>query len=187
MKSDPGNNLITDAVTQANPRITGEAPAMALGHLYMATAHALGEAVQNAVSTQQQTNILAQAATSQAVIQLLSINSPSNNSSLDGEKAAAIPQVLATTATPDALAHTIEEAIESVNKIVLDNAGPWSDAARDIMRMAAVALRELQMASQEANMAMVKQAAIAAALVGMIKAPDQLEQYQKILELAQGL
>jgi hypothetical protein len=36
-------------------------------------------------------------------------------------------------------------------------------------------------------MSMIKQAAAAAVLVHMIKAPDQLDQFQKILKLIEGL
>jgi hypothetical protein len=60
-------------------------------------------------------------------------------------------------------------------------------AMRDIIHMAAGTLRELQAVSQEANMATVKQAATAAVLLEMIKAPDQVGQYQKILDLIKGL
>ncbi len=66
------NDQITDSVTQANVKVLGDAPAMALGSLYQATAQALGIAAQNAVSNQQQTNILSQAATTQSVIALIS-------------------------------------------------------------------------------------------------------------------
>ena len=66
------NDQITDSVTQANVKVLGDAPAMALGSLYQATAQSLGIAAQNAVSNQQQTNILSQAATTQSVIALIS-------------------------------------------------------------------------------------------------------------------
>lgn len=65
------NDQITDSVTQANVKVLGDAPAMALGSLYQATAQALGIAAQNAVANQQQTNILSQAATTQSVIALI--------------------------------------------------------------------------------------------------------------------
>jgi hypothetical protein len=57
------NNQITDAVTQSNVKVLGEAPALALGNLYQATAQALANAANNATSAQQQTNILAEAVT----------------------------------------------------------------------------------------------------------------------------
>lgn len=66
------NDQITDAVTQSNVKVTGEAPAIALGGLYQSMAHSMGLAFENAVSAQQQAAILAQAATTQGVMQLYS-------------------------------------------------------------------------------------------------------------------
>jgi len=66
------NDQITDSVTQANVKVTGEAPAMALASLYQSMAQSLGIAFANAVSGQQQAAILAQAATTQGVMQLYS-------------------------------------------------------------------------------------------------------------------
>jgi hypothetical protein len=68
------NSQITDAVTQANVKVLGDAPAMALGNLYMATSQALANAAHNATSAQQQTNVTAQAATTSGVTTLYSID-----------------------------------------------------------------------------------------------------------------
>ncbi|MBL7880332.1 RebB family R body protein [Chryseobacterium gambrini] len=68
------NDQITDAVTQANVKVLGEAPAVAMGNLYQAMAHSTGILFQNAVSAQNQQNILAQAATTQGVMQIYSID-----------------------------------------------------------------------------------------------------------------
>jgi hypothetical protein len=64
------NNQITDSVTQANVSVLGQAPAMALSNLYQAGAHAFAIMMQNAAMAQQQTNITAQAATTQGVVML---------------------------------------------------------------------------------------------------------------------
>ena len=66
------NSQITDAVTQSNVQVLGDAPAQALGSLYQATAQALGLAAQNATTAQQQAAILAQAVTTRCVQSLLS-------------------------------------------------------------------------------------------------------------------
>lgn len=71
------NSQITDSVTQANTKVLGDAPAMAMGNLYQATAQALGNAAHNATTSQQQTNITAQAATTQGVATLYSIDTAS--------------------------------------------------------------------------------------------------------------
>jgi hypothetical protein len=65
------NSQITDAVTQANVKVLGDAPAMAMGNLYQATAHATGLALQNAVNAQQQSQVLAQAVATRCVQTIL--------------------------------------------------------------------------------------------------------------------
>lgn len=64
------NSQVTDAITQTNVKVLGEAPAMAMGNVYQTMAHSLGLMFENAVNAQQQMNIAAQAATNQGVIQL---------------------------------------------------------------------------------------------------------------------
>ena len=68
------SNMITDAVTQSNVKVVGEAPAMALSTLYQSMAHSTGVLFENAVSAQQQQNILAQAAVNQGVMQIYSLD-----------------------------------------------------------------------------------------------------------------
>ena len=68
------NSQITDAVTQANVKVLGDAPAMAMANLYQATAQALANAAHNAAFAQQQNNIMAQAATTMGVAVLLGLN-----------------------------------------------------------------------------------------------------------------
>lgn len=68
------NDQITDAVTQANVKVLGEAPAMAMGSIYQSMAHSTGILYQNAVSAQQQQNTLAQAASNQGVMQIYSVD-----------------------------------------------------------------------------------------------------------------
>jgi hypothetical protein len=71
------NDQITDSITQANTKVLGDAPAIALGNLYQATSQALANAAHNATNAQQQSNITAQAATTQGVATLLSIDTAS--------------------------------------------------------------------------------------------------------------
>ena len=70
------NPQVTDAVTQANVKTLGEAPAMAMGALYQSMAHSLGLMMENAVQAQQQTNITAQAATTAGVNAILGEGKP---------------------------------------------------------------------------------------------------------------
>lgn len=68
------NGQITDAVTQANVKVVGEAPAMAMGAIYQSLAHSTGILYENATSSQQQLAIASQAATNQGVIQIYSVD-----------------------------------------------------------------------------------------------------------------
>jgi len=68
------NDQITDSVTQANVKVLGDAPAIALGNLYQATAQALANAAHNATTAQQQAAITMQAATTMGVTTLYSVD-----------------------------------------------------------------------------------------------------------------
>lgn len=74
---DTVNPQITDAVTQANAKVIGEAPAMAMATVYQSLAHSTGLLFENAVAAQQQMAITAQAATTQGVATLYSIDTAS--------------------------------------------------------------------------------------------------------------
>ena len=71
------NDQITDSVTQANTKVLGDAPAVAVGNLYQATAQALANAAHNATMAQQQMYVTAQAATTQGVALLYSLDTAS--------------------------------------------------------------------------------------------------------------
>jgi len=75
---------ITDAVTQANVKVLAEAPAMAMGSIYQAMAHSTGMMFQNSVNTQQQQNMLQQAATTQGVIQMYSVDTLADAAAASG-------------------------------------------------------------------------------------------------------
>jgi Killing trait len=70
----PVNGQITDAVTQANVKVLGDAPAMAMGAIFQSLAHSTGILYENATGSQQQLAIAAQAATNQGVIQIYSLD-----------------------------------------------------------------------------------------------------------------
>ena len=69
----PVNGQFTDAVTQANVKVLGDAPAMAMGAIYQSLSHSTGILFENATSSQQQLGICAQASTNQGVIQIYSV------------------------------------------------------------------------------------------------------------------
>lgn len=66
------NPQVTDSVTQANTKVLGDAPAMAMGNIFLALAQSSGILFENSVNAQQQLNIAAQAATTLGVSTLLS-------------------------------------------------------------------------------------------------------------------
>jgi len=68
------NSQITDSVTQANTKVLGDAPAIAMGNLYQATAQALANAAHNATNAQQQSYVTAQASTTMGVSTLYAID-----------------------------------------------------------------------------------------------------------------
>lgn len=68
------NSQITDSITQANVKVLGEAPAMAMGSIYQSLAHSTGILFENAVAAQQQQNTLAQAAANMGVMQIYSLD-----------------------------------------------------------------------------------------------------------------
>ncbi len=68
----PVNGQVTDAITQSNVTVLGDAPAMAMGNLFQVSAQSFGLMMQNAVAAQQQVNITAQAVTTQGVALLYS-------------------------------------------------------------------------------------------------------------------
>ncbi len=71
------NSQITDSVTQANTKVFGDAPAVAMGSLYQATSQALSNAAHNATNNQQQSGVTAQAATTMGVATLYSLDTAS--------------------------------------------------------------------------------------------------------------
>lgn len=72
--ADIVNPQITDAVTQSNVKVMAEAPAMAMGTLYQTMAHSLGILMENAVTSQQNMNVIGQATTTQGVAMIYSVD-----------------------------------------------------------------------------------------------------------------
>ncbi|NEQ40444.1 MAG: RebB like protein [Okeania sp. SIO3I5] len=64
---DNVNGAITDAVTQANVKVLADSPGLSLSNLYQTVSQSLSLSVQNAVTMQQQSNIVHQATTTQGI------------------------------------------------------------------------------------------------------------------------
>ena len=76
--SDTVSTQITDAVTQTNVQVVASSPAIAMSNVYQTAAHSIGLMFENAVNAQSQQNILAQASTTQGVMQIYSIDTISD-------------------------------------------------------------------------------------------------------------
>jgi hypothetical protein len=74
------NSQITDSITQANTKVLGDAPAIAMGNLFVTTSQALSNAAHNATNNQQQSYVTMQASTTQGVATLLSVDTASSGS-----------------------------------------------------------------------------------------------------------
>ncbi|WP_044559707.1 RebB family R body protein [Azospirillum sp. B4] len=72
------NSQITDSVSQVNTAVLGDAPAVAMGNLFVATSQALSNAAHNATNNQQQSYVTMQTSTTQGVSTLLSIETASD-------------------------------------------------------------------------------------------------------------
>lgn len=68
------NGQITDAVTQSNVKVLGDAPGQAMATIFQIMAHSTGMGMQNAVVAQQQLSTLSQATTTQGVNLLFSMD-----------------------------------------------------------------------------------------------------------------
>ncbi|MCH2247158.1 MAG: RebB family R body protein [Crocosphaera sp.] len=86
---------ITDAVTQANVKVLGDSPAMALSNLYQTISQSLSLSAQNAVTSQQQSNIVHQATTTQGVSLLYSVDTAAVGSASGKTLRSDTPDVLA--------------------------------------------------------------------------------------------
>lgn len=71
------NSQITDSVSQTNTKVLGDAPAVAMGNLFVATSQALSNAAHNATNNQQQSYVTMQASTTQSVATMLSVDTAS--------------------------------------------------------------------------------------------------------------
>jgi len=72
------NSQITDSVSQVNTKVLGDAPAIAMGNLFVATSQALSNAAHNATNNQQQSYVTMQASTTQGISTLYSIDTASD-------------------------------------------------------------------------------------------------------------
>ncbi|NER35846.1 MAG: R body protein RebB-like protein [Oscillatoria sp. SIO1A7] len=93
--ADRVSPVITDAVTQANVKVLAESPAMSLSNLYQTISQSLSLSAQNAVTAQQQSNIIYQTTTTQGVSLIYSIDTAAEGATTGKLLRADTPDVLA--------------------------------------------------------------------------------------------
>lgn len=192
---DTVNAQITDAVTQANVKTLGNAPAAAMSSIYSDLAHATGLAFQNAVSAQQQWNVLSQAATTQGVMQLYSVDTVSTAHApllSDASVSEAIAEEhgqaqAALLSSANGLNKQIVQAVAFSNAATLDNADAFAHALRVSTAAAVAALGALNRITVESQSAMLKNAARTACIACMLRAPDKAAEYAQVLESIDAL
>jgi hypothetical protein len=174
------NPQITDSITQANTKVLGDAPAIAMGNLYQATAQALANAAHNATVSQQQSYITSQAATVQGVVALYSLDTASEGVATGKifEQSAAAVQTAAAppVATPPA---DVQRLIDELSHESAD----VGYHVRSLMSAFAASLDALSIASSRQQLRILQNAAIAVCLKAMIEQPDKARELDATLEI----
>lgn len=78
----PVNSQITDAVTQSNLTVLGNAPAQSMATAYQVLAQSVGVSMQNAVANQQNMNTIDSAIVSQGISLLFNLDAAADASSI---------------------------------------------------------------------------------------------------------
>jgi Killing trait len=162
------NPQITDSMTQANAKVLGEAPALAMGSLYQTMAHSVGLAMQNAVNAQQNMNITAQAATVQGIATMYSVDTAS---------AEAVHKNVRESVT------AVESAMPPATMALPHIEGP-DDVAYGVRAMTdafAASLEALSEATCHSLLRILQIAATSACMTAMIAQPDKAASYEEVL------
>ncbi|MDB5471805.1 MAG: glycerol-3-phosphate dehydrogenase [Caulobacter sp.] len=157
------NSQITDSVTQVNTKVLGDAPAIAMGNLFVATSQALANAAHNATNNQQQTYVTAQAATTMGVSTLYSLDTAATAKAAAGGPAAAL--VVAPLATAAA---TAQELSNAAYRAAIESTDPMLS----LMVLDAGALAILDAVTHLQRTAIISEAATTMALTRALAAPD---------------
>lgn len=174
------NPQITDSITEVNTKVLGDAPAMAMGSLFQATAQALANAAHNATSSQQQSYITAQASTVQGVMLLYSIDAASSGLAtwkIFDESAAAVQ----TAATPTEL--TASPDVQRLTDELSHETADIGYHVRSLMSAFAASLDALSIANARQQLRILQNAAIAVCIKAMIEQPDKVRELEETLQI----
>ncbi|MCP8687307.1 RebB family R body protein [Marinobacterium sedimentorum] len=177
----PVNEQITDAVTQTNTKDIAEAPAMAMGSIYQALAQATGILFENAVSAQQQQNVLMQAAANQGVIQIYSADTQAGGGAEQLQDQLLQSKAELHAASVGGVNSQVVDSVKLSLRSVLDSAGDFSFSVRSAAEAMQAMLDGISTASHHDGMRTLQLAATAACLRAMIADPGQADAYIKVL------
>lgn len=165
------NNQITDAVTQGNAEIVGDAPEVAMGDLYRATAQALANAAHNATAAQQQANITAQAATTMGAATLYSLVTASI-----GETNQALPAPKPANSAPreGAVSSQITDSIARVDAAIMKHASGQSTGMIDVVMAGSIGIAMYNAVSTQHNAKTIASAALVLACAKILTIPNTL-------------
>lgn len=194
------NPQITDAVTQVNTKIVADAPRVAMATHLENLAHAAGILFENAVVEQQQQNVIAQAALSQAIEQMNSLvvasiarNAADANCAEPADLQAAVGQALATlkSAAPaeagSSVSRVIEEAVVSADdRSFMNDTRAFQVALSQGANEMASAIKAINNANQYNAMRIINVSASALVMTAMLVSPARFKEYQQILDQING-
>lgn len=199
MSDSTVNPQITDAVTQSNVKVVGEAPAISMGSIYQSIAYSTGILFQNAVAAQQQQNIAALAATNQGIIQIYSVVTAAEASVaarhdvpdreavlLRTQQAMEATRALSASAY-DGVAPQIEAAVKLANETTLENASAFAYAVRVNGDAVAASLQAIDKAFHDGLLRSLQTAATAACLEAMLRNPEKAADYEQVLQAIKHL
>lgn len=183
------NDQITDAITQSNVKVVGEAPAYAMGSIYQSYAHSTGILFENAVAAQQQQNTLMQAAVNQGVMQIYSLDTAAAGGAGDPLVAATQHGAaeLKAAATAGGVDTRIVDALKLNLHSALGSAGDFAYAARCVADAMQSALHGINESAYHEALQTLQLAATAVCLRAMIAHPEQGEAYAGVLEAIRRL
>lgn len=173
-----------------NPAVLGDAPATAMGNLFVATSQALSNAAHNATNNQQQSYVTAQAATTMGVSTLYSIDTASTGVATQNIFAAKVEPPEAMQAKVEGAAATLQAILPSSAACAAGGRQGYEDFALAMHKVAAAfaeSLDHLNRTAYAQSLQTIKLAAISACLAAMIKSPDHAKAYEPVLEVIKAL
>jgi hypothetical protein len=182
------NPQITDSVTEANVKVLGDAPAMAMGNLYQATAQALANAAHNAVATQQQVVITAMAVATQGVAMLYSVDTASLEAGAQHDVDDAVSSIKA--AVPPQALKTSPEVVSAIGQLAKGSVGAADDVAygmRAVMSAVSASLDNAGAATVNNLKRVLQLAAMAACFTAMVAHPEKAASYEEVLKAIKSI